>query len=360
MKPLGVGVIGCGNISEIYLKNLGAYPQTEVIAVADLDAEKARAKAEKHKVLQMPVDELLTSPSVELVLNLTVPKAHFGVAKAALEAGRHVYNEKPLALNREEGKELLALAESKGLRIGAAPDTFLGAGLQACRKIVDAGQIGRVVAGQAFMMCHGHESWHPSPEFYYEAGGGPLFDMGPYYITALASLIGPVERVTAIGRKFFETRTITSQPKAGKIVPVEVPTHLVAILEFAQGAVIELTTSFDVWHHTLPPITLHGSDGSLLCGDPNGFGELVSIRTSHDKDWRSVPLASAYAENSRGVGVQDIACALQEGREHRANGRLAYHVLDVMQAIRESAEGRSPVTIASTIERPEAMPPQGV
>lgn len=360
MNPLRVGVVGCGNISDIYLKNLLKFHGTTVAAVADLDSAKAQAKAAEHGVGVLSVGDLLASPDVDLVLNLTVPNAHYSVAKAALEAGKHVYNEKPLALAREEGQNLVALAAAKGLRLGAAPDTFLGAGIQTCISMIKSGELGEIVAAQAFMLGHGPEGWHPNPEFYYQVGGGPMFDMGPYYLTALVSLMGGIQRVSGVTRKTFETRTIGSEAKRGQVIPVEIPTHVVGILEFGNGAIAELTTSFDVWHSTLPPITLHGTEASLMVGDPNSFGDTVKIRRKDDAEWSEVPLTHAYAENSRGVGVLDIGYAIAEGREHRANGDLAFHVLDVMHAIHEASDQGRRLEVKSKVAAPAPLPEGGL
>jgi predicted dehydrogenase len=354
VKITKVGIAGIGNISGIYLQNLTKYKPVEIAAVADLDPARAQAAAEKYGSKACSVEDLLNSPEIEIVLNLTVPKAHYDVNKKALLAGKSVYVEKPVTIAREEGRELLDIAKSKGLLIGSAPDTFLGGGLQTCRKLIDDGAIGEPVAAHAFMLCHGHESWHPSPEFYYEKGGGPMFDMGPYYLTALISLMGPINRVTGSARATFPTRTITSEPKKGKIVQVETPTHIVGVLDFANGAIGEITTSFDVWSSRLPCIEIYGSEGSLSVPDPNGFGGQVQI-TKRGGDWEDVALTHGYAENSRGLGVMDMAYALRTGRPLRASGALAFHVLDVMHAVHEaSAEGKH-VTLTSGVDRPAAM-----
>jgi len=358
VKTVKVGVIGCGNISGIYLSNIQKYKPIEVAATADLDQERANQAARQHHVPKAcGVDELLADPEIEIVLNLTVPKAHYSVALAALNAGKHVYNEKPLTVDRAEGEELLALAQSKGLLVGCAPDTFLGAGLQTCRKAIEDGLIGRPIGANAFMLCHGHESWHPSPEFYYEAGGGPMFDMGPYYLTALISLLGPVCRVSGSARASFETRTITSEPKRGKVVLVKTPTHVVGVLDFEEGPIGQITTSFDVWHSTLPCIEVYGTEGSMLVPDPNGFGGTVRVRKPGDGEWSEVPLSHGYAENSRGLGVMDMAYAIRTGRPHRASGELAFHVLDVMHAVHTASKTGAYVELRSGVDKPAPMEP---
>ncbi len=350
-----VGIIGCGNISGIYFKNMcGVFSNLEVTACADLDIECSKAKAEEFEsVTPMSVDELLAS-DVEIVVNLTIPAAHFDVAMAAVEAGKHVYGEKPVTLTREEGRKLLAAASERGLRVGNAPDTFMGAGIQTAVKLIDDGWIGKPVSATAFMLCHGHESWHPSPEFYYQVGGGPMFDMGPYYLTALVALMGPVKRVTGSTSMAFDERTITSEPKFGKKVTVEVPTHVTGLLDFAGGGVGTIITSFDVWGHNMPCIEIHGTEGSLSVPDPNGFGGEVKLKRGKG-DWGVVPHSHAYPENSRGIGVADMAAAIENGGDHRASGRLAYHVLDIMHAVHDASDAGSHVMLESECDRPEPL-----
>lgn len=357
MEPLRIGIVGCGNISGIYFQNGAKFRPLDVVACADLDLDRAKAKAAEHGIPKaLTTEALLDDPEVELVVNLTVPNAHHAVAKAALEAGKHVYNEKPLTIARAEGRELLDLAKAKGLLVGCAPDTFLGAGIQTCRSVIDSGMIGEPVAAEGFMLCHGHESWHPSPEFYYEKGGGPMFDMGPYYLTALVNLVGPMKRVAASTRITFPTRTITSQPKHGKVVPVETPTHLSCLIEFANGAIGTVITSFDVWGHRLPNIQVHGTEGSMIVPDPNGFGGQVLVIKPGDRDWREVPLVNGYPENGRGLGVMDMAYAIRTGRPHRASGDLAFHVLDAFHSFHESSDSGRFVELAGLPGRPEALP----
>ncbi len=259
-----VGIVGCGVISGIYLKNLPTFDLVEVVACADLVLERAQARAAEFGVPRAcSPDELLADPAIELVVNLTIPKAHAPVALAAVEAGKSVYNEKPLAVERAQGAELLRRAEAKGVLVGGAPDTFLGGGIQTCRQLIDEGAIGEPVAATAFMANHGHEHWHPDPAFYYQPGGGPLFDMGPYYLTALVSLIGPVHRVAGSARISTPDRIITSEPKRGEKIHVETPTHVAGTLDFLSGAIGTLITSFDVWAHSLPRIEIYGSEGTL-------------------------------------------------------------------------------------------------
>jgi predicted dehydrogenase len=359
MDKVNVGVVGCGKISGAYFKRLPQFGILGVAACADLDMERAKASAAEYNIPKAcTVDELMADASIDIVLNLTTPQAHYPVAMAALNAGKSVYGEKPLTVSRKEGREILELAAEKGLLAGSAPDTFFGAGIQTCRKLIDDGWIGEPVAATAFMMGHGHESWHPDPEFYYEVGGGPMFDMGPYYLTAMVNLLGPVKRVTGSARISFPERTITSEKKYGKKIQVEVPTHVAGIMDFANGAVGTIITSFDVWGANVPFIEVHGSLASLAVPNPNTFGGPVKIRFGHDPDrqWRDIPLTHVYAENWRGVGVADMAYALRSGRKHRASGDLAYHVLDLMHAFHDASDQGRHIDMESTCERPAALP----
>ena len=352
------GIIGAGNISGIYLQNGRRFDSLEVVACADIDPDRAREKAAAHGVRACAVDELLADPDIGLVLNLTVPQAHARVAIQALEAGKHVYSEKPLAVNLEEGRQVLELARRKGLRVGCAPDTFLGSGIQTCIKLIDDGLIGEPVGAAAFMLSGGHESWHPSPEFYYLKGGGPMFDMGPYYLTALVAMLGPIRRVTGAARATFPERTITSRPRYGKKVRVEVPTHVAGILEFAGGPIGTIVTSFDVMGgSSLPRIEVYGSEGTLIAPDPNAFGGPVLYRRAGERDWREVPLVRGLADNARGIGAADMARALLTGGKHRASGELAFHVLEAMIGIHEAAERGAHYTMESGCERPAPLPP---
>jgi predicted dehydrogenase len=353
-----VGVIGCGNISSNYIRNSRQYENIEFAAFADLDLERAKDKAVEygHNAKACTVEEILADPEIEIILNLTIPKAHFSVAKSALQAGKNVYNEKPLTITRKEGEELRELAAVKGLRLGGAPDTFLGAGIQTCRKIIEDGLIGDPVGATAFMMCHGHESWHPDPEFYYEVGGGPMFDMGPYYLTALVNLLGPVASVMGSARISFPERTITSEKKYGKQVVVEVPTHVVGLLNFVNGAIGTIITSFDVWAHHMPCIEIYGSKGSLVVPDPNGFEGEVKLWTEDTKEWQAVPLLKDRHFTGRSLGVADMAYAIQNDREHRANGDLTFHVLDIMHALHDSSDRLTSIKLDAVL----LHPPQGL
>ncbi|HLK59543.1 MAG TPA: Gfo/Idh/MocA family oxidoreductase [Chthonomonadaceae bacterium] len=357
MQACKVGIIGCGNISGIYFKAGKTFSILDIVACADLDLERARAKAEEHGVPKAcTVEELLADPEIQIVINLTIPNAHYSVCRAALEAGKHVHVEKPLSITRAEGRDLLDLAEAKGLRVGAAPDTFLGGGLQTCRKLIDDGWIGEPIGATAFMLCHGHESWHPDPEFYYKVGGGPMFDMGPYYLTALVSLMGPIRRVTGSTRITFPERTITSAPKYGTKVAVDVPTHVAGIMDFANGAIGTILTSFDVWAANLPNIEIYGTEGSMRVPDPNGFGGPILVRRAGAKEWSEMPLTHGYAENSRGIGVADMAYAIQTGRPHRASGALGYHALEAMHGFHDASDSGAHYAMQSTVAQPAPLP----
>lgn len=357
MAKIQVGIIGCGTISGIYLKNRAWFDFFEVAACADLDMDRARARAEEYGVPRAcTVAELLADPDISVVLNLTVPQAHATVALAAVRAGKSVYNEKPLTLSREEGQLLLDEARANGVRVGCAPDTFLGGGLQTCRQLLDDGAIGDPVAATAFLASHGPESWHPNPDFYYQVGGGPLFDMGPYYLTALINFLGPVRRVSGSARASFPTRTIGSEPFKGTTITVNTPTHIASILDFASGAIGTMITSFDVWSHNLPRIEIYGSTGSLSVPDPNIFGGPIRLRRSDEKEWTEIPVERAYSANSRIIGLADMIAGIRDDRPHRASGDLAFHVLDIMHAALESSEQGRYIDLTSTCERPAALP----
>jgi predicted dehydrogenase len=351
-----VGIIGCGAISNAYLKNFPRHPILEVIALSDLDMERAKAKAAEFNIPRVYTpSELLADPEIDLVINLTIPKAHAQVSLEAIEAGKSVYSEKPLAITRAEGKQLLETAARHNVRLGCAPDTFLGGGLQTCRKLIDDGWIGEPIAATAFMVGHGHEHWHPDPAFYYQMGGGPLFDMGPYYLTALVHLLGPVEGVSGTARTTFKERLVTSQPRYGERIVVKTPTHVAGQLEFHSGAVATMIMSFDVWDAELPRIEIYGTEGSLSVPDPNTFGGPVRLKR-YRQEWREMPLTHGYTDNSRGLGAADMAHSLRSHRPHRASAELALHVLDIMVSTLESAEAGRRLELHSRCERPAPLP----
>lgn len=355
--PLRVGLVGCGNISDIYITNAARLGGYTVNACADLDHDRARAKAAQHGIpAALSVADLIAHPDVDLVLNLTPPAAHAAVGLAAAEAGKHVYNEKPLAIDIADARRILETAARHKRLVGCAPDTVLGAGYQTVRRLIDEGTIGPPVGAVGTMMYSGPERWHPDPEFFYKRGAGPLFDMGPYYLTAMITLFGPIRRVAALARVTLPEREITSEPKRGQKVRVETPTHVCASIEFVSGPIANLIMSFDVWSHTLPCMEIFGAEGTITAPDPNGFGGPIKLRVRDEKEASEVPLDPGHAENSRGLGVVDLAAAAAEGRQPLASGALALHVLESMHAILNSAASGSSVTIASRIDRPQRLP----
>lgn len=352
-----VGIIGCGSISDIYLQNLThMFGNIEVYACADLIQERAVEATEKYNLPHvMTTEELLACPEIQIVVNLTTPQGHFDLCKQALMSGKHVYVEKPLSLSMEQGNELVALASEKQLLLGCAPDTFLGAGLQTCRKLIDDGYIGKPIAATAFMVCHGHEGWHPDPEFYYQAGGGPLFDMGPYYLTALVSLLGPAATVCGMTGAAFKERRITSEKKYGQRIPVNVPTHVTGNIEFKSGAIATIITSFDVWSSTLPRIEIYGELGTLIVPDPNTFGGPIMYRPAQAEEFKEFPLVHSYGVNSRGIGVADMAHCIETGEQLRASGQLAGHVLEIMHALHTSSDTKQYITLQTECSRPKPL-----
>lgn len=358
-KTVGIGIIGCGTISPAYLKAAKSFPILDIRGLADVNAEVAAARAAEFGLRAMTVEALLADPSIEIVVNLTIPKVHVAVGLRVIAAGKHVHSEKPLGIATAEARRLLEAAAAVGVRVGCAPDTFLGGAHQTCRKLVDAGAIGTPVGGTAFFMCPGHERWHPAPAFYYLAGGGPMLDMGPYYITDLVNLLGPVAKVAGMTTMPRRTRTITSQPLAGTTVPVEIPTHVAGTLQFVSGAVVSMTMSFDVPKHRHLPLELYGTDAALIVPDPNFFGGQIE-HAKTGGDWMPVATEHAYADaNYRIIGVADMAHAIRENRPHRASGALAFHVLEVMEAFNRSSESGGFVAIGSRPQRPEPMDVHG-
>lgn len=367
MKTFGVGIIGCGNISASYLQLAPLFNFIEVRAVADLNMAAAEARAAEFGVRAETIDGLLGADDIEIVVNLTVPAAHFEVTTRILESGKHAYSEKPFVLTLEEGEALRSLATSKGLRVGSAPDTFLGGAHQLARAVLDEGQAGEIVGGTCHVMGHGMESWHPNPDFFYQPGAGPILDLGPYYITNLVQLIGPVKAVTAMASASFKTRTIGNGPRDGEEIPVDTPTNIHAVLEFANGALITLGASWDVWAHRHANMELYGSKASLYVPDPNFFGGVVQIASeggdTSDVTERNHPFAvpnqsdagGSTRANYRCAGLADMAGAIADGRPHRCSQELATHVVEVMTAILQSADDRRWVTLSTTCERPEPL-----
>lgn len=355
MEKLGIGIIGCGNISSAYLKAAATFPILDVRGVADLNRGLADQRASEFGVPARDVAELLADPAIEIIVNLTVPKAHVAVAMQALEAGKHTYSEKPLGVDFAEGKKLAEAARTRKLRIGAAPDTFLGGSHQTARAIVDSGALGQPVGGTATFMCPGHERWHPNPDFYYEVGGGPMLDMGPYYITGLVNLLGPVSRVAGFATAPRKQRLITSEPRNGQHIPVHVPTHVAGVMAFANGAVVQIGMSFDVAGHRHVPLEIYGTEGTLIVPDPNHFGGQIEFLKKGGA-FEPRDTTEPYADgNHRSIGVADMAHAIRSNRPHRASGALALHVLEVMEAFHTAAETGATVSITTAPERPAAL-----
>lgn len=355
MAALKVGILGAGNISPAYITGTRDWDVLELAAIADLFEDKARAVAAEHQIDRvLSVDELLSDPDIDIIVNLTVPKVHAEMSIRALEAGKHVYTEKPLAIRRADAKRILDVAEAHGLRVGSAPDTFLFGQHQTVRRVLDSGVIGEPVAAVANMAGHGPEGWHPNPAFFYQDGGGPLLDMGPYYVTCLLNLLGPVRSVMASARASFPERV--AGENAGNIhIPVEIPTHFAGVLEFASGPLASVVMSFDMWNHNLPMLEIYGSEGSLQVPDPNGWATKVVYRSEHHGEWLEVPYQ--YPDTyRRGIGLADMAQAILDDRPHRASGALAYHALDVMEAFFDSSDRGERITIGSTIDRPAPLP----
>jgi predicted dehydrogenase len=352
--PVGVAVVGAGVISGQYLHNLIRFPDIRVVAVADLDADRAAAVAAEHGVAASgTVETVLAMPEVELVVNLTVPAAHAEVAMAAIEAGKHVYSEKPLALEPGDGEKLLSAAAERGLRVGGAPDTFLGAGIQSAIRAIDSGVIGRPVAAAISTRSLGPESWHPNPAFFYQPGGGPLFDIGPYHLTALVAALGPVARVAATASRAHQRRTVGSGPLAGSQFDVDVATHVLAVLEFVAGPRASATFSFD-WPVPETSIEITGTEGVLKLPDPNKFRGPLHVYGAGADDWRQLPVDGP--DTGRGLGVLELARALRTGRPHRASGALGLHVLETMSAILDAADRAEFRELDSIVDRPAGLP----
>ncbi|QIO56706.1 Gfo/Idh/MocA family protein [Rhizobium leguminosarum] len=365
-RELGVGIIGCGNISTTYFSLAPLFKGLKVLACADINAQAAEARAKEYGVKAQTIDALLVNDEIDVVVNLTIPDAHFRVSKAILEAGKHVYSEKPLVLSLEEGEELRRIAKQKNLAVGCAPDTFLGGAHQLARKFIDDGGIGRVTSGACYVMSPGMEMWHPNPDFFFLPGGGPILDLGPYYIANLINLIGPVKRVGGMTSMASPTRTITSEPRNGEIIPVKTPTTIQALLEFVNGATVTLTASWDVWSHRHANMELYGTDGSLYVPDPNFFGGTVEA-SGRDKDIKPLeawehPFGKINQENPNGAranyrtaGLADMVMALIEGRDARCTLDRTLHGVDVMTSILKSGEEGRFIDLTTTCTQPAAL-----
>ena len=366
MQKLGVGIIGCGNISTTYLALAPLFKAIDIKAVADLDMAAAKKRAAEYGVRAMDVDGLMAAGDIDIIVNLTIPDAHYPVTRKILEAGKHAYSEKPLVLTLEQGESLKALAQSKGLHVGSAPDTFLGGAHQQARALIDEGSVGDIIAGTCHVMNHGMEHWHPNPDFFFLPGAGPVLDIGPYYITNLIQLIGPVEKVVALATSASKTRTIQSAPRKGETIPVKTPTNIHALLQFKNGATVTFSASWDVWAHGHANMELYGTQGSLFVPDPNFFGGVVAKAGS---DGEIKPLATTNhplgkpnqkhqhgkMANYRSVGLADMATAIGEGRAYRCSLDLALHTIDVMTGILKSGETGGFVAMTTSCTRPAAL-----
>ena len=356
---MNVGMVGVGCISGIYLKNLHEVfnDRLRLVAVCDLIRERAEKAQKEYNVPKIydTMEELFADPEIDIVLNLTRPYQHYEVSKGALMAGKHVYSEKPLGADLEEGKKLVALAKEKGLIIGGAPDTFMGAGIQTCRKLIDEGLIGNIIGGRCVMANHGMEMWHPDPDFYYQRGGGPLLDMGPYYITALTNLLGGVKSVYGYAGTSYATRLITAEPHVGEIIEVNTPTHIESILNFDSGVSVSLLTSFDIYSTQQTNIEIYGTKGTLYVPDPNWFGGEIRFFNGETGKTEEYPLAFGFSENSRCLGLWDMAKAMEDGTVSRTTSKQTFHVLEIMASIMQSAETGMPVTLESHFEREAPM-----
>lgn len=360
MDRLNVGIVGCGNICGIYLQNLtGIFSDTlHVRGVFDMNRELAESWQQEFHLERCydSYEQMLTDPHIHIILDLCPPKAHYSVNKQAIEAGKHVYSEKPLSITYEQGAQLAALAQEKGVYLGCSPDVPLGAMIQTARQAVEQGRIGRVIGASANLIKQGVETWHPNPAFLYKEGAGPILDMGPYYLTALLHIVGPFRAVSAMEGISFPTRTITSQPRYGEIIEVTVPTYVNALLQFDCGALGTFTATFDVWKASLPFIEIYGSEATLRVGDPNRFGGKVEI-LHRDGSVEEIPAAFGYDDNSRGLGIHDMARAIRTGGISRADARYAVHILETMDAISRSAATGQRISLEIVCGRPAAMIP---
>jgi len=363
---LGVGVIGCGNVSDTYFGLANLFKGYQIVACADLNNQLAEAQAQEFNIESMSVDALLKRDDIEVIINLTVPKAHAEVSRQILNSGKHVYTEKPLALSIEEASQLHALASEKQLRVGCAPDTFFGGSHQLARQLVDNGEIGQVTSGTCHVLSHGMENWHPNPDFFFQPGAGPVLDIGPYYIANLINLIGPVKRVAALSSQAFDSRTIGNGDRLGETVAVTTPTNVHALLEFASGATITLGASWDVWKHKHNHMELYGTDGSLILPDPNFFHGDVLMAKPDGELVEQAPLEHPFnvlnqeeddgpRANYRGAGLGDMCLAIQSGVEHRCSLERALHAVDVMVSILRSGEIGEFVDVKTTCTRPAAL-----
>ncbi|MDK9764187.1 Gfo/Idh/MocA family oxidoreductase [Vibrio sp. D420a] len=375
VRPLRIGLIGCGVISDIYLKTSKRFDIIDIVACASLNIEESRAKAQQYDIAKVCTpEEIIQDPNIDAVLNLTIPAVHGEISLAAVRAGKHVYSEKPFVTDLAEGQLILEEAKRNNVLVGNAPDTFLGSRVQTCKRLLDEGLIGRPIGVNAFVGTHGVERHHPNPDFYYKPGGGPLFDLGPYYLTAMIALLGPIKQVAGLAQRSFQQREIESQPRAGEFIDVEVDTHITSLLDFESGLSGAMMTSFDIWDSRLPRLEIYGTEGTLCIADPdptdgtNIFGGQVLYKTRQDarwsyrprvqglENWRVAENLHNHDQDSRGLGLVDLAYAAINQRAPRASGELALHVCEVMESIIQSSDSRAFKNIETRCDVPAALP----
>ena len=353
--PARVGIVGCGVISSAYAENAAAFDAFEIVACADLDPRRSEELAREYGFVPMPIGELVADPTIDVLLNLTPPVAHVEVIQAALGAGKHVYTEKPIATNDGAAAGMVAESERLGLRIGCAPDIFLGGAYQAARTLIDEGAIGEPLSASAAMLLGGQASWHPDPDIFFADGAGPLLDMGPYYITAIVALLGPVRRVAGFASMRTGDRTIEVGPRTGEVFRASTPTHTTAALELRSGATATLVASFEAPSQYVCDLQIYGSDGAIALPDPNNFGGSLRVRRGQG-EWEDVRYASLGPRECRGLGLSEMVDAIDAGRPHRASGQLGRHVVDVARSILQSAAEGTAVEVEESADQPAPLP----
>ena len=368
-----IGLIGCGNIAETYFRAQDYFNNIKFIACADKFPEVSKKCADQYNIKSLTVDEIIHDTNVDVILNLTIPQAHFEISKLALEAGKHVYSEKPMSIKYDEAHELVNLAKDNNLYLGNAPDTFLGGGGQVARKFVDNGDIGKVMTGNFIFAFPGVQEFHPNPESWFQSGGGPVIDMGPYFFTTLVNLLGPVKNVRSRGKKFADQREYLVGPKKGKSFNVDISTSVMLDIEFANEAIVQGFISFDVQNHARNHMELYGTKGSLVVPDPNMFGGPVLLSRELGSKWQEFSVEDKYLgktniinhsgrsneapkqSNYRGVGLSEMIYSIENNIQHRCNGNLALHVLDIIESTIIASETKKEVSLRSTCEQPKPL-----